>query len=340
MATRISPTAARFSDADPNAGMYESWYARLVSPDEPLAIWIRYTIDKAPGREATGTLWFTLFDGATDHPIARRQVNQPASAPTGDWVRIGESTLGPSGMRGSCFEAEWNLEFAPLAPILFHLPRPRLYTLPLPRTKPISPIPLGNFNGSVRFGDREISVENWNGMIGHNWGSEHAERWIWLHGSGFAEDPEAWIDVAMGRIRVAGRLLPWVANGAIQTGGKIRRIGGMFAPGNDVDESALRLVAGLPVTGKGYLDLEIDSPPNLTVGWQYGDPADPDGEHHEVANCSAARMTARLTMPGHHAETNLSTTFGAVYELGMTETDHGIPVSDGLPPGQPDDSAG
>lgn len=311
--------------------MYESWYARLVSPDEPLALWIRYTIDKVPDQEATGTLWFTLFDSEADRPVARRQVGQPASAPDGEWVVIGDSAIGPSGMRGECFEAGWNLQFHPEAPILYHLPRPRFYELPLPKTKPISPIPLGSFNGSARFGDREIDVTNWNGMVGHNWGTEHAERWIWLHGSGFDEDPGAWIDVAMGRIRVAGRLLPWVANGAIHTGGKIRRIGGMFSPGVDVDESALRLVAGLPVAGKGYLDLTIESPSTLTVGWQYGDPADPEGEHHEVANCSAARMSARLTMPGHGAETNLNTSFGAAYELGMTETDHGVPIADGLP---------
>jgi hypothetical protein len=312
--------------------MYESWYARLVSPDEPLAIWIRYTIDKVPGQEASGTIWFTLFDGEAERPLARRKVGQPADAPTGQWVRIGESTIGPSGLHGECFEADWQLRFEPRAPVLFHLPRPRLYELPLPKTKPISPVPLGDFSGTIRCGERQISVDGWRGMIGHNWGSEHAERWIWLHGSDFVEDPEAWIDVVMGRIRVAGRLLPWVANGAIHSGGEIRRIGGMFAPGVDVRETASRLEAGLPVAGKGYLEVEVDSPLNLTVGWQYGDPADPEAEAREVANCSAAEMKALLTMPGHNAETRLSTARGAVYELGMTETDHGVPIADGFPP--------
>jgi hypothetical protein len=315
--------------------MYESWYVRLASPDEPLAVWIRYTIDKTPGREATGTIWFTLFDDEAERPLARRQAGQPASTPSGEWVEIGDSAIGPGGLRGQCFEAGWDLRFTPRSPVLFHLPRPRFYELPLPKTKPISPVPLGDFSGTFRVGDREFSVEGWRGMVGHNWGFEHAERWIWLHGSGFADDPEAWVDVVMGRIRVAGRLLPWVANGAICQAGEIRRIGGMFAAGVDVKETALRLEAGLPVAGKGYLELEVDSPPNLTVGWQYGDPSDPEGELHEVANCSAARMTARLTMPGPHNESVLTTDHGAVYELGMTETDHGIAITDGLPPERP-----
>mgnify|MGYP001202554991 FL=1 len=334
MSTRVSPTDARFTEAGLDAGMYESWYLRLVSPDQGLALWIRYTIDKSPGQEATGTTWFTLFDDGAERPVARRRDGQPADASSGDWVRIGDSTLGPSGARGSCFEAAWDLRFTPLAPILFHLPRPRFYELRLPKTKPISPIPLGVFSGRFSFGDREILVDDWHGMVGHNWGTEHAERWIWLHGCDFEEDPDAWIDVAMGRIRVAGQLLPWVANGAICSGGEIRRIGGVFAQGVDVSESALRLEAGLPVAGKGYLDLEIESPPNLTVCWQYGDPADPEGECHEVANCSAARMVARLTMPGSHGKSSLTTSRGAAYELGMTETDHGIPIAGGLPPEQ------
>ncbi len=315
--------------------MYESWYARLVSPDGSLAFWIRYTVDKLHGQEATGTIWFTLFDEAAERPLARRQVEQPASAPVNTWVRIGESTIGPAGLQGECFEASWQLRFEPRAPILFHLPRPRFYELPLPKTKPISPVPLGDFEGTVRVADREIDVAGWRGMIGHNWGTEHAERWIWLHGSGFAEDPEAWIDVAMGRILVAGRLLPWVANGAIHSGGKIRRIGGMFAPGVDVNEEPLRLESGLPVAGKGYLELEIDSLPNLTVGWDYEDPADPEAPAHKVANCSAASMKARLTMPGHNAVTDLTTSRGAAYELGTTDPDLGIPIESGLPPESP-----
>lgn len=318
--------------------MYESWYVRLVSPDRPLSAWIRYTIDKVPGREATGTTWFTLFDEEADRPLARRLVGQPANVPAGEWVRIGDSVIGPGKLRGQCFEAGWDLEFRSLTRPLFHLPRPRLYRFPLPKTKPISPMPFGDFSGTVRVGEREVDVEGWPGMVGHNWGSEHAERWIWLHGSSFAEEPEAWIDIVMGRLRIAGRLLPWVANGAVHAGGETHRVGGLFASGVEVEETALRLEASLPVAGKGSLALEVDSPPELTVGWRYGDPADPDGDFHEVANCSAARMSAHLTLPGEIDQAALSTAHGAVYELGMTETDHGIPISDGFPPELPEAS--
>ena len=58
--------------------------------------------------------------------------------------------------------------------------------------------------------------------------------------------------------------------------------------------------------GKSH-ELEVDSPPNLTVGWQYGDLPTRRPNAHEVANCSAAQMKATLTMPGHNAVTNLGT---------------------------------
>ena len=112
--------------------------------------------------------------------MARRLVNQPASAPVNTWARIGESTIGPAGLHGECFEAARQLRFEPRAPVLFTCRAPLLRTSFKPKTKPISPVPFGDFSGSVNFGERRINVEGWHGMIGHNWGSEHAERWIWL----------------------------------------------------------------------------------------------------------------------------------------------------------------
>ena len=81
-----------------------------------------------------------------------------------------------------------------------------LYRTPLPRTKLTSPAPAARFDGALELsGQNAIELRGWPGMIGHNWGSEHAERWIWLHGVCFQEEPRAWLDVALGRLKVAGR---------------------------------------------------------------------------------------------------------------------------------------
>src|SRR5207247_8508574 len=61
-----------------------------------------------------------------------------------------------------------------------HLPYRRLYGAPLPRTKFLSPYPSARFDGTVTVGGDEIDLAGWPGMIGHNWGAEHAERWVWI----------------------------------------------------------------------------------------------------------------------------------------------------------------
>ena len=103
---------------------------------------------------------------------------------------------GPRHADGSCGEARWSLRFRSDEPELRHLSPAWLYRAPLPRTKLTSPAPAASFDGVLELTGRgAIDCDGWPGMVGHNWGSEHAERWIWLHGLAFAEEPE----------RVAGR---------------------------------------------------------------------------------------------------------------------------------------
>ena len=68
-----------------------------------------------------------------------------------------------------------------------------MYRARLPRTKLLSPAPAARFSGSLTVDGRSIDVDGWRGMAGHNWGAQHAERWIWLHG--LTEDGD-WLDAA------------------------------------------------------------------------------------------------------------------------------------------------
>jgi hypothetical protein len=311
--------------------MYESYYLRLFAPDEPIGVWIRHTIHKRPGCEPVGTVWFTFFDRDAERPVGLKQEFRGPFVPAGGWLKVGESSIGPEAIEGSCGEASWSLVPTPRATPLFHLGHDLLYRSPLPKTKPVSPMPDAVFGGEVTVGDRHIAVNGWRGMIGHNWGAEHAERWIWMAGAGFAEDPEAWIDVVLGRIKVAGRLTPWVSNGALSLGGaEPVRLGGMLARGVEVNESPRHLDLTLPGEGGREARVTIDSPPNATVGWRYADPLPRDRppREHEVANCSITTLTLTVNEPGQPPRT-LTTGHGGAYELGMTERDHGVPIEPG-----------
>jgi len=315
-----------FPTAGPRAGMYESFYLRAFAPEQPLGVWIRHTVHKRPAMAPTGSIWCTVFDARREAPFMAKSSSPGPVVPSGGWISVGgQATFGPGLAEGGCGEASWSLSFTTAEPPLHHLSPEWLYRAPLPRTKLTSPAPAARFSGRLTIaGEEPISLEEWPGMVGHNWGAEHAERWIWLHGVGFEEDPTAWLDVALGRVKVAGRLTPWLANGALSLGGVRHRLGGLSARGLQVRESAQGLE--LTVGGEGGLVLEatVGVPMHSSAGWRY---ADPRGGEHDVLNCSVAAVELRVRTPGGGAPTVLTSVHGGAYELGMREQNHGVPIA-------------
>jgi hypothetical protein len=310
------------------AGGYESFYLRAVSPAGAVGVWIRYTVGKRPGQPPLGSVWCTVFDAAQGRPLMHKLTTPELAQPPGGWIEVGSgerrSSFGPGRAQGSCGPASWELNFRATAPELRHLPRGWLYRTPLPRTKLTSPAPDAVFEGTLELaGGRRLELDGWRGMVGHNWGSEHAERWIWMHGSDFEQAPEAWLDVALGRIRIAGRMTPWVANGALFIDGHLHRLGGLGARGLEVHESPAGGALILPAGRHTRLLAQVRVPGNAAAGWRY---ADPDGSEHDVVNCSVAGLELRLEAPGGRVR-ELTTAHGGAYELGMRERDHGVPIA-------------
>jgi hypothetical protein len=304
--------------------MYESFYLRAVAPDAPVGAWIRYTVHKRPGHTPSGSLWCTVFDASAGAPFMHKLTSTQLAKPAGGWIEIaGDSRLGPGVAEGTCGPARWSLRFSSDQPELRHLKQAWLYKAPLPRTKLTSPAPAARFEGTIELPDRTLRLDGWRGMVGHNWGSEHAERWIWLHGIGFQEDPSAWIDVALGRVLVAGRMTPWLASGAISLEGRRVRLGGLAARGLKVVENPFRCTLSLPGESGLCVEAHINTPPGASAGWRY---ADPDGGEHDVVNCSIAALALNVRPRGEAART-LHTPQGAAYELGMREHDHGVPLA-------------
>jgi hypothetical protein len=328
-------TTAVFPRARMRAGMYESFYLRAVAPHEPLGIWIRHTVRKAPGRAPRGSVWCTVFDARAGRPYMHKLTSDRLTTPAGAWIAIGEdASMGPGAAEGSCGEARWALRFSGADSELRHLAPELLYRTPLPRTKLTSPYPAARFDGVLELAGRDsIELDGWRGMVGHNWGAEHAERWIWLHGISFQEDPTAWLDVALGRLKVASRMTPWVANGAISLAGRRHRIGGLGARGLSVAESPQGCELRLPGADGLLVDARVTAPPGTAAGWRY---ADPDGSEHDVVNCSIATLELNVHSGGARtdgeAPVSLRSDHGGAYELGMRERDHGVsmaPFGDG-----------
>jgi hypothetical protein len=313
---------ARFPELRPSAGHYESFYLKASHPTEPVSVWVRYTVNKRPGEAPLGSLWFTLFDSREDAPWAVKVTTGDVGAGSGEYIHVGESRFEPGRVTGSAAEASWDLGFESPEQPFHHLPRDLMYRAPLPRTKLLSPYPDARFSGRVQAGGRTVDLEGWRGMVGHNWGAQHAERWIWLHGAGFDGHQDVWIDAALGRIGVGPWTTPWIANGVLSLDGVRHRLGGLGATRrtevSERPDGATFTLPGHEITVQG----QIGADRNDFVGWVY---ADPDGSEHNTVNCSISNLVLTVSRPAQPPLT-LQLASGAVYELGMREKDHGMTI--------------
>jgi hypothetical protein len=309
------PVAARWPSVPAGRGHYESYYVRAVHPSEPRGLWIRYTVLIAPGSGPVGQLWCTLFDRSAPLPRAMRADAGPVTSGGDAWIRLGDSSFGATrvvgGMSTPAGAANWSLHATADEHPLLHLPRAWMYTARLPRTKLTSPAPIALLDGTLDVDGTRIQVEGWPGMIGHNWGEQHAEQWIWLHGLGFAgRGSDTWLDVAVGRVRLGPWVTPWVANGALSLDGERMPVGGL---GRRMSVAASSDRCELRIPGrKGTVSASASAPPTAFATWDY---ANPDGSLHRVLNCSVADLSARVERPGREP-VELTAPARAAYELG------------------------
>jgi hypothetical protein len=245
-------------------------------------------------------------------PSGPRAVKVTAAAPrSGDGLLLGVGSFGsvrPGGATGQLDDdTAWDVRFESTAADLRHLPYAWMYRARIPRTKSTSPYPAMRVTGTLRVDGRTLRLDRWPGMLGHNWGAEHAHRWIWLRGAMFAEDRDAWLDVVLGRIKVGPFVLPWIANGVLEMDGVRHRVGGL---GRKVLVWERADGCDLVLPGRdGALTVQVAAPLATSVEWEY---ADPSGGRRQVRNCSVAAV--RVDGTG----VQLTSSHGGVYELGTT----------------------
>ncbi|MHB8691460.1 MAG: hypothetical protein ACYDHH_09465 [Solirubrobacteraceae bacterium] len=267
------------------ARLYESHFVCAADPAGGRALWVRYTALKRPGAPARPTVWLTWFDRDLPSPLAMRVTADEPVAASGDrfWCSSALGAIGPGTARGALEGAEWSLSWEPRAGELPYLPAGWLYDRPIPRSNGASLAPSAVFSGTLSVGGAPVSIDGWDGTVGHNWGSEHAEQWSWLHAGGLGEDGAGWLDLALARVRVARWLTPWIATGGLWLDGVLHRP----ARRSSVRRSVVgdRTSVALALDGGAELSLEIDAPAAATVEWDY---AAPVGPGRTVRNCSVA----------------------------------------------------
>ena len=303
------------------AGGYESWFVSARDPVSRRALWIRHTRHRPDQGPESVALWCT---------VAGRDLGQPAGTVKQVFTAFpADAAAGPGRFRGQAATGQqavrWDLAIAGGQPPLRPLRPAALYRSPLPRTKLEATVPDGEVTGLLEVGDRTVSVAGWRGTVGHNWGTEHADSWVWLHAEGFGGAPEAWLDLVLARIRVGPARSPWTAMGALSLGGTRIVLGGLGRRPR-VSASPGLLTASIPGPA-ARLQLSVAAEDDATVAVTYSDPR---GGSRTVSHAALASIELALHRPG---DRELSLSSGqAAYEYGSREEMPGI-IPQPLPEG-------
>jgi hypothetical protein len=311
----------RFPDVPLPKPHYESVYCTLTHPTSARALWVRTTVQKRPGASAKGALWVTWF---SDAGVRAAKLNDLPVAAGGQGIQCGPATQGSAGSQGELrldgLSARWDLRFTSRSGPLEHLRPAVLYRAPVPRTKATSPVPDFEVRGGLLIDDEQVDLSGWTGMLGHNWGTQHAEQWIWLRVPGLGEDGLGWLDAVLGRVRVGPLLAPWTAFGAAEVDGTRHQLGGLLNRGTRVEVNPDGAVIDL--AGKAIeVSVRATISPPTTVAWEYSDPA---GHRHEVINNSVATMSATISRGAGRA--TYSPSQRGVLEIGGEERAVDIPL--------------
>jgi hypothetical protein len=189
--------------------------------------------------------------------------------------------------------------------------------MPLPRTKLVASVPDGQVTGMVEIDGREVAAAGWRGTVGHNWGSEHADSWVWLHAADFGAAPEAWLDLVLARVKVGPARSPWMAMGALSLAGERIELGGLGRTPR-VDAHPGRLTADVP-SPRARLRISVTTDDDDPVAVPYRDPR---GGSRTVRHAPLAGVELTLRHTGDR-EIKLSSSRG-VYEYGSSQEMAGV----------------
>jgi hypothetical protein len=206
-------------------GLYESNYLKANDPSGRGALWIKYNL-LAPvdeSRPRFGELWAVVWRGPGQRPVVVKEIVAESDITTGAFelaIDMGGATLREDRALGHIdsegHEISWDLRLEEGDSPLFHFPLPSLYRIGFPKKKIMTPRPRQVYRGSVTVDGRQVEVDGWVGLRGHNWGSEHAHSYAYGNAN-LWEQPGSWVfDAFSARIQLGPTLSPWLSAGVLR----------------------------------------------------------------------------------------------------------------------------
>jgi len=317
---------------DKKKGFYESHFIKVNLPDENAAFWWKFTILKPLKGPVQFDVWGIFFDALDpSRSVALKEsFTSEDTAIERDrlYCRYGSNELEHGGTRGALSGAinmNWDVRWDVNETGFRHFPKPWMYTAPIPKTKALSPVLSSQFYGSVTVGKRTFHLNGHKGMQGHNWGSQHAHSWVWVHCNQFSSDESAVFEAVSSQIQVGpvrspqltimhlddGVDDPLTLNGWIEMArisSKLHDLRWTFSG----------------VTGHRMIEGVFFAPPERFVGINY---SDPDGTITHCLNSKIAQGEVRVlhrSGAGWRLKRTLTTGQGAALEIGLKDDLRGV----------------
>lgn len=209
-------------------GHVESWFIRANDPSSPRALWLKMTILAPLHGAPVAETWLIWFDGTSGQTLAHKQTVPLAEALFSQaTIRVGPCRFewgSPSRVSGElqtrAGPVSYQLELQSLEAPLCLFPSRALLRTAIPRAKTVTPGPVIKLNGELRLPGETVSVANWYGSQGHNWGQEHTFEYAWGQ-CVFAPDangPLTMVEGYSARVKVGGGVLPRMSGLVVRRG--------------------------------------------------------------------------------------------------------------------------
>ncbi len=320
-AVRYDPAAAH--------GHVESYFLKANDPAGRRALWIKATVFATDARPAgaIAEAWAVLFDRDTGHIAVKQSVPwaEASFSREGLGIQIGSLLrLEPGATEGAIdyvdHSVRWELTTAGSEPPLAALPWRSMYTGAFPKIKLVSPQPDLVVHGQLNVDGRQISVEGWRGMQGHNWGRGHAHLYAWGHCNQWDQgDGDLVIEAMSAKVKAGPVTSPMITLVCVRHRG-VRY--DLTAPMNilrnrgELREGRWRFEAR---NAQVRVEGEFSAPSTDFVGLYY---PNPDGTMTYCLNTKLATGRVRFEVPGRRAMDWITRT--AAFEIGTRDPTHGI----------------
>ncbi len=320
---------------DPRAHV-ESYFVKANHPTESRAIWVKTTIfSPAPTRgephAAVGEAWAIAFDRDRDGGHVAVKACEPIAdcrfTREGIDAQVAGCSITRTVTTGSICTGDrslsWRLELDPKGGDLRPLPYDWMYNAPFPSSKLASPIADARVSGTIIVNGETWDVENWRGMLGHNWGKRHAPEYAWVHANQFVDENGKPVDLIFegvsARVAIGNLRTPRLTTLMLRYRGvtyAINSVRSMIATHASISHRRWTF------SGKSRscaIEGEFWADTSDFVGLFY---ANPSGPATHCLNSKIAYGQVRVTLDGRAPF--VVTTDRAALEVGTLDDDHGI----------------